>query len=81
MIKSNDIVMISPENNKDDLQEDISIFVDKLPQKYKSIIILYYYDLMKIKDISKAINISEAAVRKRLERARNLIKEMMGGNQ
>lgn len=81
VIKSNDIVMISPENNKDDLQEDISIFVDKLPQKYKSIIILYYYDLMKIKDISKAINISEAAVRKRLERARNLIKEMMGGNQ
>ncbi len=73
--------MISPENNKDDLQEDISIFVDKLPQKYKSIIILYYYDLMKIKDISKAINISEAAVKKRLERARNLIKEMMGGNQ
>ena len=35
---------------------------------------------MKIKDISNVLKISESAVKKRLERARNLIKEIIERN-
>ena len=59
---------------------DISKIVTLLSEKYKTIIILYYYDEMKIKDISRVLKISESAVKKRLERARNLIREIIERN-
>lgn len=56
--------------------KDTSLFeeVCKLPPKYKNIIILFYYENMKISDISKSLNISESACKKRLERARNILR-------
>lgn len=74
VIKNNEFVMNIP-NKEDELPYDLSKIVSILPEKYKTIIILHYYDDMKIKDISKILKISESAVKKRLERARNLIKE------
>ena len=74
VIKNNEFVMNIPDK-EDELPYDLSKIVSILPEKYKTIIILHYYDDMKIKDISKILKISEAAVKKRLERARNLIKE------
>ena len=74
VIKDNEFVMNIP-NKEDELPYDLSKIVSILPEKYKTIIILHYYDDMKIKDISKILKISESAVKKRLERARNLIKE------
>ena len=80
VIKNNNFVINIPEPNKEELQYDLSEIVNTLPEKYKTIIILYYYDDMKIKDISNVLNISEPAVKKRLERARNLIKEIIERN-
>lgn len=74
VIKNNEFVMNIPDK-EDELPYDLSKIVSILPEKYKIIIILHYYDDMKIKDISKILKISESAVKKRLERARNLIKE------
>ena len=74
VIKDNEFVMNIPDK-EDELPYDLSKIVSILPEKYKTIIILHYYDDMKIKDISKILKISESAVKKRLERARNLIKE------
>lgn len=45
--------------------------------KYKTIIILHYYDMMRIKDIAKILNISESAVKKRLERGRHFLKSYL----
>ena len=69
-----------PETKKDELPYDISEIVNTLPQKYKTILVLYYYDGMKIKDISKVLKMKESAVKKRLERARNLVKEIIERN-
>lgn len=77
---NNDIIMNIPETKKDELPYDISEIVNILPEKYKTIIVLYYYDGMKIKDISKVLKIKESAVKKRLERARNLVKEIIERN-
>ena len=68
------------ETKKDELPYDISEIVNTLPQKYKTILVLYYYDGMKIKDISKVLKMKESAVKKRLERARNLVKEIIERN-
>ena len=80
VIRNNDFVVNFPETKKEELQFDLSEIVNTLPEKYKTIIILHYYDDMKIKDISNVLKISESAVKKRLERARNLIKEIIERN-
>ena len=80
VIKNNDFVVNFPETKKEELPYDLSEIVNTLPEKYKTIIILHYYDDMKIKDISNVLKISEPAVKKRLERARNLIKEIIERN-
>ena len=80
VIKNNDVVVNFPETKKEELPYDLSEIVNTLPEKYKTILILHYYDDMKIKDISNVLKISEAAVKKRLERARNLIKEIIERN-
>ena len=46
-----------------------------LPHKYKEVIILHYIEEMKVNEISSVLKISVSAVKKRLERARNMIKE------
>ena len=80
VIRNSDYVINIPETKKEELPYDLSEIVNALPEKYKTIIILYYYDDMKIKDISNVLKISKSAVKKRLERARNLIKEIIERN-
>lgn len=80
VVYDNDIIMNAPNQTKFEMPYDISKIVTLLSEKYKTIIILYYYDEMKIKDISRVLKISESAVKKRLERARNLIREIIERN-
>ena len=58
--------------------EKLSLLVKKLPKNYKSVIILFYYDSLSIKEIKDILNISESAVKKRLERARDVLRKKMG---
>ena len=74
--KKVDLVLELPEkpagnNERDDelLQE-----VMMLPAKYKEVIILYYYQEFKIKEMSKILGISETAINKRLARAKEKLK-------
>lgn len=63
--------------NEDEKLCKISYLINILPMKYKTIIILHYYDMMRIKDIAKTLNISESAVKKRLERGRHFLKSYL----
>ncbi len=56
---------------------NLMLVVSTLPEKYRIVIICYYYDQLKVSEISNLLGISEASVRKRLERARDIIKEKM----
>lgn len=62
---------------KNEKLKKLSQIVKELPEKYRSVIILHYYDQLPIKDITNILKISESAVKKRLERARNMLKEEM----
>lgn len=77
VILNNEYTMQSPDLTKEENDYELSKIIKDLPEKYKSVIILHYYNNMKINDISIVLKISKNAVKKRLERARNLIKEII----
>jgi len=51
--------------------------VRKLPQKYKAVIHLFYYEEMSIKEIAEVLGVKESNVRARLTRARQKLKELL----
>jgi len=81
VINSNDFISNYSDNfdDKSDsvLLTKIAESVNLLKEKYKKVIILYYYDQMNVKSIANTLNISESAVKKRLERARKIMKELI----
>ncbi|MED9970448.1 MAG: sigma-70 family RNA polymerase sigma factor [Ruminococcus sp.] len=51
--------------------------VMKLPQKYSTVLHLYYYEKYNCKEIADILKISESGVQSRLMRARNILKETL----
>ena len=69
--------LVNSFSNYDSETENLHYIADvvkTLPEKYRVVIILFYWDELSIKDIAKVLKVSEDAVKKRLERARKLIK-------
>ena len=58
-------------------ENQIYEYIRNLKEKYRIVFELYYLQNMKIKEISNALKISEVAVRTRLKRARNEVKNMI----
>lgn len=60
-------------------KEDSSLFeaVLNLPEKYRVVIHLFYYEDMSIKEISGVMRISESNVKVRLSRGRKLLKNVL----
>ncbi len=52
--------------------------VNSLPEKYRIVIHLFYYEDYSQKQIAKMLSITESAVSTRLQRGRNLLKEKIG---
>jgi len=65
----------------DDLDEnDKKIILNEiysLPEKLKIVTILFYFEEMKINEISKALKVKESAVKMRLKNARDILKERL----
>ena len=70
---SEELVFNTPEKN------DIYHSVMKLPKKYSTVIHLFYYEDMPIAEIARLLNTKESTVKSHLFRARNLLKEHLGG--
>lgn len=67
------VVSDSSPNNSD---QSIFNLISLLNDKYKIVIILFYYDNLSIKQIAAALKISESAVKMRLTRAREILRKM-----
>ena len=81
IVLDDEIVRLTSDSSKENNEKDnLKIYVDLLPNKYKVVIVLYYYENMKTIEISNFLEISEAAVRKRLERAREILKKKLEAN-
>lgn len=59
-------------------EQDIFSAIMSLPQKERTVIHLFYYEDMTVKDIAKLLKQSESAVKTRLHRARKKLKEKLG---
>lgn len=51
----------------------------ELPIKYRTVIHLFYYEDMSIIEISKALGIKEGTIKSQLHRGRNLLKQILKG--
>lgn len=70
-----DNISFSTEENK-----DLYYSVLELPIKYRTIIHLFYYEDMTIREISESLGIKEGTVKSQLHRGRNLLKELLKGD-
>lgn len=77
-VSSIEVLKTEPEGR---MQENID-FIDqiyKLPPKYRVVIHLYYFEGYRVQEIADILNISKSNVQVRLLRARNRLKNQMGG--
>ena len=70
-----------PEPSVDPILPDgtVSCAVLSLPQKYREVVILHYYQTLPTSDVARALRIPEPTVRTRLHRARRLLEPMLKG--
>ncbi|WP_150274389.1 RNA polymerase sigma factor [Paenibacillus tepidiphilus] len=64
-----------------DAPEEMALLqlVLSLPVKYRAVIHLYYYEDIPVQDISRILEISESAVKMRLQRGRHLLRLELEG--
>ena len=63
---------------RDDTHAELLGIIDSLPQNYKAVIHLYYYEGYSVREISEILAISESNVQIRLKRARDKMKNLIG---
>lgn len=56
---------------------ELTKLIWKLSEKYSTVIYLFYYEEMKISEIAKALGISQSAVKLRLSRGREKLKNLI----
>lgn len=75
-----DDVQLSCEEEDRDAKLDVIKQINLLPTKYKSVIILHYYNEFSVDEIAKILKISKSAVKMRLKRAREALKIQLEDN-
>lgn len=74
-------VVALDENLQFETQEDTDLFLNlcKLPNNYKSVIYLMYYEGYKVKEIAEMLETSEGTIKTWAYRAREILKESIEG--
>ena len=65
----------------DDVDDELTNAVIRLPLKLREVILLYYYQGMKVNDIAEALGISQSSVSGRLKRGRDRLKLYLEGSE
>lgn len=60
-----------------DTKADMEIAIDKLKEKYRIVFELFYFEDLKISEISNVLKITEASVKTRLRRAKEKVKKIL----
>ena len=62
-------------------EEKLRQLVDKLPEKMRIVIVMYYMEEMSVEDIARALGIPAGTVKSRMNKARNILKEGMSSGR
>ena len=73
-----DRIAAAPAAEKDD---ELAVAVMKLPRRLREVILLYYFQEMKVNEIADALNLSHSSVSGRLKRGRDKLKKMLEGRE
>jgi RNA polymerase sigma-70 factor (ECF subfamily) len=65
----------------DPYHREVAAAVMNLPRKLREVILLHYYQGMKVNDIASALGISQSSVSGRLKRGRERLREMLEGRE
>lgn len=65
----------------DKSSNNLKEIVEKLNKEYSSVIVLYYYEDMSIKQISDILNIPEGTVKSRLSRAKSKLRVLLNNEE
>ncbi len=68
---------IGYQNEKDDY---VFSCVKKLPEKYRIVIYMHYYEGYKVEEIAKILKSTTGTVKSQLSRSRAMLKDIMGGD-
>ncbi|MBS5938227.1 sigma-70 family RNA polymerase sigma factor [Clostridium sp.] len=60
---------------------DLKIAVDSLPEELRLVIVLFYFEDLKISEVSEIIGIPEGTIKSRLSRAKTKISESINGKE
>lgn len=60
-------------------KSDVMNALLELPEKYRTVIYLFYYEDMSINEIARSVGITETNVKTRLSRGRDMLKEKLKG--
>ncbi len=63
----------------DEKEYDLYSAIIKLPRDYKSVIIMFYFEDMSIREIASILRKRESTIRTQLTRARYIIRDMLKG--
>lgn len=77
VILNDDVVTNLSVKSEEDEVELLFDYIKQLPEKYKKVIILHYFNSLTIKEISDILGSSISSIKKQLERGRKLLKNMM----
>lgn len=69
--------VIREQENEQEEYKELYEAIEKLSSKNRLVIILYYLEGYSMREIAQILRIRESAVRKRMERARNELKEFL----
>ncbi len=63
-------------------KEDDHVFscVKKLPEKYRIVVYMHYYEGYKVEEIAKILKSTTGTIKSQLSRARNMLKDLIGGD-
>ena len=64
-----------------DRDEELASAIMKLPHKLREVILLHYYQELKINEIADMLNISHSSVSGRLKRGREKLKNLLEGRE
>ena len=70
-----------PADTVADRDEELAAAVMKLPRKLREVILLYYYQGLKINEMADALGISHSSVSGRLKRGREKLKNLLEGRE
>jgi RNA polymerase sigma-70 factor (ECF subfamily) len=76
-------VVVSPEQSalQGEQQDEVQKYLQKLPAKYRAVIVLRYWYDFSYEEIASALNLTQQLVKARLHRARELLARYMKQNQ